>query len=309
VLACPAVDNDTRKRAPTSSPDPAADDERPDERDDREPDDEELEREDDDEPPDESDESDEPEDEDDEDDEDDIEDDNRDDEDDEDERRAKRRPKRSPEEEQKRHARFWAVGAIAVSALIGTIYGINCYLNAAVARQVSEHCFIEQQRLDQTLRDATEDRLPALEWNLNLYRARRRYVRELCDATVDELAWYRWNLGRRIEADVSEGTAQDISKVMSRAAMSCESEIASMEEALVREMSSRDSSDGVRHRVDELVQGQTASCQELSAAVAASRPGFWPPLKAQGTLDVVNQLGALMPRSWDEVSRRMEEPQ
>lgn len=299
------MSNDTRRRAPTSSPD--------DDPDAREPDDDDRDE------PDDSDESHESHesheaadfDEDDEsDDADDYDDDEYDEEDDEpDEPPAKRTRPRDPEAERKRAARYWTIGAATVAAMIATLYGFNCYLNSAVAREVGEHCFVEQQRLDQTLRDATEDRLPALDWNLNLYRARRRYVRELCDATVDELAWWRWNLGRRIEADLSDGTAQDISKVMSRAALSCESEIAAMEEALVREMSSRDSSDGVRRRVDELVAGQTASCQELSAAVAASRPGFWPPLKAQGTLDVVEQLKGLMPRSWDEVSRRMEEPQ
>lgn len=296
VLACPAVDNDTRKRAPTSSPAPAADDERPDERDDRASDDEELAAE-----ADESDESDESDEE-----QDDF---DEDDDDEPDERPARRRPQRGPETERKRQARFWAVGAVAASALIATIYGLNCYLNSAVAREVGEYCFVEQQRLDQTLRDATEDRLPALDWNLNLYRARRRYVREICDATVDELAWWRWNLGRRIEADISESTAEDISEAMGRAALSCESEIAAMEEALVREMSSRESSEGVRRRVEELVQGQTSSCHELSAAVELSRPGFWPPLKAQGTLDVVEQLRTLMPRSWSEVSRSMGEPQ
>jgi hypothetical protein len=297
VLACPAVVNDQRKRAATSSPAPSGD---------------EVEREDDDTPDDtpEDNDGDDPDegspDEDDGDQNDDENDEEEEEEEEEEDRRAPAR-RRKPLSEMGRK-RLGQVAAFVIAGVIVAVYGANCYLNSVVSEEVSEYCLAEEQRLDQAILDATEDRLPALEWNLNLYRARRRYVREICQVTADQLDWWRWNLTSRIEADISERTQQEISKTMGRASMSCESEIAAMEEALVREMKARDSTSHVRARVDEMVKGQLESCHELGVAVENSRPGFWPPLKASGTLDVEEQIKALMPRSFQEVSKRMETP-
>jgi hypothetical protein len=313
------VENDTRKRAPSASPDPADDDRQgspdpgrdPDDVDGEDADAGDVEDRPDEEPPDDDDEdwADDDDDPDGDDEADDDDDDEEADEDDADEEVGERRPAagRRPAGGPRRKL-LVQIGVFVVAGSIAAIYGINCYLNSVVAEEVGTHCLAEQQRLDQAILDATEDRLPALEWNLNLYRARRRYVREICDATGNQLTWWRWNLTRRIEVDISESTQQDISRTMARAAMSCQSEISLMEEALVREMATRESTDRVRGRVEEMVQGQLASCQELGAAVESSRPGFWPPLIASGTMDVTNQVLTLMPRSWQEVSSQMEEP-
>lgn len=212
----------------------------------------------------------------------------------------------APDVKRKRPKIFQAT-LITLCALILLAYSINVYLNVTVLSEVQEHCWAENQRLADAINEATEDRLPALEWMVSLYRARRRYAREICDETVLQLGWWRWNIGRRIEADVSSHTQEEISRTLGRASLSCEHEIQTMDDLMRRELEARGSEAEVLARADEMIEGQLESCRELRSAIAESRPGFWPPLVANGQVEVPDRLRAMMPRALHAVSQS-EEP-
>jgi hypothetical protein len=196
-----------------------------------------------------------------------------------------------------RRVRPGELAALAVAVAVVAAVGVNAYVNVSAATRVREACWVEDQRLAAAIDAAAADRLPALDWMVALYRARRRYVQELCDGAASRLEWWRWNLTGEVHVDVSEHTQRDINKTLTRAASSCASEIRDLELAMSLEMERRDAGPELRGRARELVAGQVASCRELSAAVDEARPGFWPPLVADGPRDVPTKLEAMMPRS------------
>jgi len=73
---------------------------------------------------------------------------------------------------------------VAVCGVIAAIYGINAYINSAVAREVSSHCFAEEQRLDQTIRDFLEFARPG--------RFSRALLSVTCAAYAALAAGYLW---------------------------------------------------------------------------------------------------------------------
>jgi hypothetical protein len=192
------------------------------------------------------------------------------------------------------------VVALALFFIAAAAYALNGSTNVHARERVIERCLAEDARLELAIAERSELRLPVADWMVVLYQARRRYVGELCDRTIDELAWWRWNVGRAIEADVGRASAQEISEVLEGAAASCEEEVRAMEEDLGRHVERSGPDPTLAARVREVTVGQLDACAELRRAVSHSRPGFWPPLRAESVARTPDALADLMPAAPSE---------
>ena len=161
----------------------------------------------------------------------------------------------------------------------------------------------EDQRLEEMIEAGVEDEMLTMDWMLTLYRARRRYIREISDEALLKLAWWRWNLTGRFVVDISDQTKRDITGSLTRAASSCEGEIRAHEDVLDRLLVQRSNDAEDLEVANQLMAGQYESCRELREAVAEARPGFWPALESPSLTEVPRRLLVLMPQTTREAVR------
>jgi hypothetical protein len=177
------------------------------------------------------------------------------------------------------------------------LYVVNGWTNHQASLAVVDYCSSEDQRLDLAIADTEASGLAVFDWMGTLYRARRRYVREICDATVTQLAWWRWNLNRPIQVDIAEATRQEVSATLQRAANGCDEDIAGVENLFTGDAQPEGFSPELVQQLTAMLGAHRQACQNLQTSLADARVGYWPALSATGPEEVSLRLRQLMPQS------------
>jgi len=203
---------------------------------------------------------------------------------------ASRRPEGS------KGRRLLIVSAVVLSLGIALALVLNGSINAQARGAVETSCEAEARRISEAITTGSErSRLSV--WMIDLYRARRIYVDELCAATTRRLGFFQPNFNGHIDVDMEGAARQEITTMVRRSGARCLDDVSELEEALLRGVEASGGDPQLWARVSTVVRGQRGACESLRQAIPNARIGYWPPLSAPSVSQTPAILERLLPGS------------